>query len=114
MTKRDMKISYHHKNKVKSRFKTKSALVLTLFLANVVYTSGAIPVISDGIVAYADVYYSYSPDDDCGVVGDRRANHGSGDKKDSSNSNSVSSSSLEDTVWTKKRNKGLSKRPRDY
>ena len=102
MTNKDMKISYHHKKKVKSRFKSKSALVLTLFLANVVYTSGAIPVISDGIVAYADVYYSYSPDDDCGVVGDKRANHGSGDKKDSSNSNSVSSSSLEDTVWTKK------------
>ena len=96
-----VRISYHQEKKKRSRIKSKSALVLTLFLANVIHTSGAIPVISDGIIAYADVHYSYSPDDDCGVNQDAKAKK-SGNNKDSSSSNKVSAETLQDTEWTKK------------
>lgn len=103
MTKhKKIKVCYDERIKKRTKFKSKSALVLSLFVVNVIHTSGAIPVISEGIKAYADVYYSYSPDDDCGVNGDKRANNGSGDNKDSSSSNKVLAGSLEDTVWTKK------------
>ena len=61
MTKyKKIKVCYDERNKKKTKFKSKSALVLSLFVVNVIHTSGAIPVISEGIKAYADVYYSYS------------------------------------------------------
>ena len=86
----------------KSKVSIKSALVLTLFTANVIHSSGVVPVISEGIRAYADVYYSYNPDDECGVNGDSKQKNGKGDDAlDSSSSNSVSAGSLEDTIWTK-------------
>lgn len=86
----------------KSKVSLKSALVLTLFTANVIHSSGVVPVISEGIRAYADVYYSYNPEDDCGVNGDAKQKNGQGDNAlDSSSSNSVSAGSLEDTIWTK-------------
>ena len=101
MTKqKNVNVNYHHKRK-RSKYKSKSALVLTLFLASVVHTSGVIPVISDGVVAYADVHYSYSPDDDCGVNQDVKGKSKK-NNKDSSTSNSQSSDSIDDTVWTKK------------
>ena len=96
-----VRISYHQEKKKRSRIKSKSALVLTLFLANVIHTSGVIPVIRDGVVAYADVHYSFSPDDDCGVNQDAKAKK-SGNNKDSSSSNKVSAETLQDTEWTKK------------
>ena len=52
-------LDYHKGNiQKKSRVRTKSALILTLFTANLIYSSGAIPVIGNGITAYAEVYYS--------------------------------------------------------
>jgi hypothetical protein len=96
-------LDYHKGNiQKKSRVRTKSALILTLFTANLIYSSGAIPVIGNGITAYAEVYYSYHPEDDCEANGDARAHNGSTDDKlDSSSSNKVSAGSLDDTVWTK-------------
>ena len=77
MTKqKNVNVNYHYERK-RSRFRSKSALVLALFVANAVHTSGVIPVISDGIVAYADVHYSYSPDDDCGVNQDSQTKNNS-------------------------------------
>lgn len=102
MTKqKNVNVNYHYERK-RSRFRSKSALVLALFVANAVHTSGVIPVISDGIVAYADVHYSYSPDDDCGVNQDSRTKNNSSKNKDSSSSNKVSRETLKDTEWTKK------------
>ena len=101
MTKqKNVNVNYHYERK-RSRFRSKSALVLALFVANAVHTSGVIPVISDGIVAYADVHYSYSPDDDCGVNQDVKGKSKK-NNKDSSNSNKQSSDSIDDTVWTRK------------
>ena len=58
MTKHEkIKVCYDERNKKRRKFKSKSALVLSLFVANVIHTSGVIPVISEGIKAYADVYY---------------------------------------------------------
>ena len=99
--KQNVKVCYHKEKTKRSRFRTKSALVLALFVVNVVHTSGAIPVISNGIVAYADVHYSYSPDDDCGVNQDAKAKK-SGNNKDNSSSEKVSRKTLKDTEWTKK------------
>jgi len=102
MTKqKNVNVNYHYERK-RSRFRSKSALVLALFVANAVHTSGVIPVISDGIVAYADVHYSYSPDDDCGVNQDSQTKNNSSKNKDSSSSNKVSRETLKDTEWTKK------------
>ena len=56
----------------KSKVSLKSALVLTLFTANIIHSSGVVPVIGEAITAYADVYYSYNPDDECGVNGDSK------------------------------------------
>lgn len=100
--KQNVKVCYHKERTKKSRFRSKSALVLALFVANAVHTSGVIPVISDGIVAYADVHYSYSPDDDCGVNQDSQTKNNSSKNKDSSSSNKVSRETLKDTEWTKK------------
>lgn len=100
--KQNVKVCYHKERTKKSRFRSKSALVLALFVVNAVHTSGVIPVIRDGVVAYADVHYSYSPDDDCGVNQDAKAKSKSGNNKDSSNSNRQSSDSIDDTVWTRK------------
>lgn len=99
--KQNVKVCYHKERTKKSRFRSKSALVLALFVVNAVYTSGVIPVIRDGVVAYADVHYSYSPDDDCGVNQDAKAKK-SGNNKDNSSSNKVSAETLKDTEWTKK------------
>ena len=99
--KQNVKVCYHKEKTKRSRFRTKSALVLALFVVNVAHTSGAIPVISDGIIAYADVHYSYSPDDDCGVNQDAKAKK-SGNNKDNSSSEKVSRKTLKDTEWTKK------------
>lgn len=99
--KQNVKVCYHKEKTKRSRFRTKSALVLALFVVNVAHTSGAIPVISNGIVAYADVHYSYSPDDDCGVNQDAKAKK-SGNNKDNSSSEKVSRKTLKDTEWTKK------------
>lgn len=99
--KQNVKVCYHKEKTKRSRFRTKSALVLALFVVNAVHTSGAIPVISNGIVAYADVHYSYSPDDDCGVNQDAKAKK-SGNNKDNSSSEKVSRKTLKDTEWTKK------------
>ena len=63
----------------KSKVSLKSALVLSLFTANVIHSSGIVPVISQGITAYAEVYYSYNPDDECGVNGDSKQKNGKGD-----------------------------------
>lgn len=100
--KQNVKVCYHKERTKKSRFRSKSALVLALFVVNAVHTSGVIPVIRDGVVAYADVHYSYSPDDDCGVNQDAKAKSKSGNNKDSSSSNKQSSDSIDDTVWTRK------------
>ena len=100
--KQNVKVCYHKERTKKSRFRSKSALVLALFVANAVHTSGVIPVISDGIVAYADVHYSYSPDDDCGVNQDSQTKNNSSKNKDSSSSSKVSRETLKDTEWTKK------------
>lgn len=101
MTKqKNVNVNYHYERK-RSRFRSKSALVLALFVANAVHTSGVIPVIRDGVVAYADVHYSYSPDDDCGVNQDVKGKSKK-NNKDSSNSNKQSSDSIDDTVWTRK------------
>lgn len=101
MTKqKNVNVNYHYERK-RSRFRSKSALVLALFVANAVHTSGVIPVIRDGVIAYADVHYSYSPDDDCGVNQDVKGKSKK-NNKDSSTSNSQSSDSIDDTVWTKK------------
>ena len=100
--KQNVKVCYHKERTKKSRFRSKSALVLALFVVNAVHTSGVIPVISDGIVAYADVHYSYSPDDDCGVNQDSQTKNNSSKNKDSSSSNKVSRETLKDTEWTKK------------
>lgn len=99
--KQNVKVCYHKERTKKSRFRSKSALVLALFVVNAVHTSGVIPVIRDGVVAYADVHYSYSPDDDCGVNQDAKGKS-KGNNKDSSNSNKQSSDSIDDTVWTRK------------
>ena len=99
--KQNVKVCYHKERTKKSRFRSKSALVLALFVANAVHTSGVIPVIRDGVVAYADVHYSYSPDDDCGVNQDVKGKSKK-NNKDSSNSNKQSSDSIDDTVWTRK------------
>lgn len=99
--KQNVKVCYHKERTKKSRFRSKSALVLALFVVNAVHTSGVIPVIRDGVVAYADVHYSYSPDDDCGVNQDAKAKK-SGNNKDNSSSNKVSAETLQDTEWTKK------------
>ena len=99
--KQNVKVCYHKEKTKRSRFRTKSALVLALFVVNVAHTSGAIPAISDGIIAYADVHYSYSPDDDCGVNQDAKAKK-SGNNKDNSSSEKVSRKTLKDTEWTKK------------
>ena len=101
MTKqKNVNVNYHYERK-RSRFRSKSALVLALFVANAVHTSGVIPVIRDGVIAYADVHYSYSPDDDCGVNQDVKGKSKK-NNKDSSNSNKQSSDSIDDTVWTRK------------
>ena len=101
MTKqKNVNVNYHYERK-RSRFRSKSALVLALFVVNAVHTSGVIPVIRDGVVAYADVHYSYSPDDDCGVNQDVKGKSKK-NNKDSSNSNKQSSDSIDDTVWTRK------------
>ena len=101
MTKqKNVNVNYHYERK-RSRFRSKSALVLALFVANAVHTSGVIPVIRDGVIAYADVHYSYSPDDDCGVNQDAKSKS-KGNNKDSSSSNKVSREKLKDTEWTKK------------
>lgn len=100
--KQNVKVCYHKERTKKSRFRSKSALVLALFVVNAVHTSGVIPVIRDGVGAYADVHYSYSPDDDCGVNQDAKAKSKSGNNKDSSSSNKQSSDSIDDTVWTRK------------
>lgn len=110
--KQNVKVCYHKERTKKSRFRSKSALVLALFVANAVHTSGVIPVIRDGVIAYADVHYSYSPDDDCGVNQDSQTKNNSSKNKDSSSSNKVSRETLKDTEWTKKRNEGLPKRHR--
>ena len=99
--KQNVKVCYHKERTKKSRFRSKSALVLALFVVNAVHTSGVIPVIRDGVVAYADVHYSYSPDDDCGVNQDVKGKSKK-NNKDSSNSNKQSSDSIDDTVWTRK------------
>ena len=99
--KQNVKVCYHKERTKKSRFRSKSALVLALFVANAVHTSGVIPVIRDGVIAYADVHYSYSPDDDCGVNQDVKGKSKK-NNKDSSNSNKQSSDSIDDTVWTRK------------
>ena len=99
--KQNVKVCYHKERTKRSRFRSKSALVLALFVANAVHTSGVIPVIRDGVIAYADVHYSYSPDDDCGVNQDVKGKSKK-NNKDSSTSNSQSSDSIDDTVWTKK------------
>lgn len=99
--KQNVKVCYHKERTKRSRFRSKSALVLALFVANAVHTSGVIPVIRDGVIAYADVHYSYSPDDDCGVNQDAKAKK-SGNNKDNSSSNKVSAETLKDTEWTKK------------
>ena len=99
--KQNVKVCYHKERTKKSRFRSKSALVLALFVVNAVHTSGVIPVIRDGVIAYADVHYSYSPDDDCGVNQDAKAKK-SGNNKDNSSSNKVSAETLKDTEWTKK------------
>ena len=102
MTKqKNVNVNYHYERK-RSRFRSKSALVLALFVANAVHTSGVIPVIRDGVIAYADVHYSYSPDDDCGVNQDSQTKNNSSKNKDSSSSNKVSREMLKDTEWTKK------------
>lgn len=101
MTKqKNVNVNYHYERK-RSRFRSKSALVLALFVVNAVHTSGVIPVIRDGVIAYADVHYSYSPDDDCGVNQDVKGKSKK-NNKDSSNSNKQSSDSIDDTVWTRK------------
>jgi hypothetical protein len=100
--KQNVKVCYHKERTKKSRFRSKSALVLALFVANAVHTSGVIPVIRDGVIAYADVHYSYSPDDDCGVNQDSQTKNNSSKNKDSSSSNKVSRETLKDTEWTKK------------
>ena len=99
--KQNVKVCYHKERTKRSRFRSKSALVLALFVANAVHTSGVIPVIRDGVIAYADVHYSYSPDDDCGVNQDVKGKSKK-NNKDSSTSNSQSSDSIDDAVWTKK------------
>jgi flagellum-specific peptidoglycan hydrolase FlgJ len=99
--KQNVKVCYHKERTKKSRFRSKSALVLALFVVNAVHTSGVIPVIRDGVIAYADVHYSYSPDDDCGVNQDVKGKSKK-NNKDSSTSNSQSSDSIDDTVWTRK------------
>lgn len=99
--KQNVKVCYHKERTKKSRFRSKSALVLALFVVNAVHTSGVIPVIRGGVIAYADVHYSYSPDDDCGVNQDVKGKSKK-NNKDSSTSNSQSSDSIDDTVWTRK------------
>lgn len=99
--KQNVKVCYHKERTKKSRFRSKSALVLALFVVNAVHTSGVIPVIRDGVIAYADVHYSFSPDDDCGVNQDVKGKSKK-NNKDSSTSNSQSSDSIDDTVWTRK------------